>query len=174
MPSTILRKVRSLLISLFQKERALHDAPFSICPRPLPHLYLSEERSARCLSRRERCNAGTPATLIPALRHSWSTCVKPLPHPLLGQGEGIGFSPPQMGGVTDTWPTVCWMVCSLCHPDRSLWSGGTPASARVALTPPLTKKPTRPILRSRTTQRTDHSRKGVRAPVEVFFWNHTP
>ena len=33
---------------------------------------------------------GTPATLILALRQSWSAAVKPLPNPLLGQGEGIG------------------------------------------------------------------------------------
>jgi len=32
------------------------------------YLYLSEERSARFLSRRERFNASTPATVVPALR----------------------------------------------------------------------------------------------------------
>jgi hypothetical protein len=31
------------------------------------YLYLSEERSARFLSRRERLSASTPATLVPAL-----------------------------------------------------------------------------------------------------------
>ncbi len=42
-------------------------ALFLICLRPRPHLYLSEERSARFLSRRETFNASTPAMLIPAL-----------------------------------------------------------------------------------------------------------
>ena len=50
---------------------------------------MSEERSARFLSRRERFNAGTPAQLFLHSGISGPRCVKPLPNPLLGQGEGI-------------------------------------------------------------------------------------
>jgi hypothetical protein len=56
---------------------------------PCPHLYLSEERSARFLSRRERFNIGTLAQLFLHSGISGPRCVRPLPNPLLGQGEGI-------------------------------------------------------------------------------------
>src|SRR4029077_4949859 len=51
----------------------------------------SKKRLPRCLARRERFNACTPAALIHILRQSCSRCAAPLPHPLLGQGEGIGL-----------------------------------------------------------------------------------
>ena len=65
-----------------------HRADFVGCSDS--YLYLSKERSARFLSRRERFNASTPTMLI--LGNSGNRgprSVEPLPNPLLGQVEGI-------------------------------------------------------------------------------------